>query len=166
MFPLIQLHLQIFIHSIHFTLDTFYREKRPDGDEFNVNAPSESQFYPCFFVMDSCEERCQGSARQPYTQHANTWHHLGSARPRNISPLPMSLSLHPLSPQNEDFFFLNLRMPCPQQGSNSLKKGAPRLCWIKQTNKQTKVGSLCMYAGFTQDASERGENVNLFFLFF
>lgn len=34
---------------------------------------------------------------------------------------------------------------------------------LDQTNKQTKVGSLCMYAGFTQDASERGENENLFF---
>lgn len=145
MFPLIQLHLQIFIHSIHFTLDTFYREKRPDGDEFNVNAPSESQFYPCFFVMDSCEERCQGSARQPYTQHANTWHHLGSARPRNISPLPMSLSLHPLSPQNEDFFFKISGCHVRSRAATLLRK---ELLGYAGSNKQTKkrrlAHSACM----------------------
>lgn len=159
----------MFIRSIHFTLHTFCRGKIPAAsDAFNIMNPvshATSIHHVCVLwkTLDSCEERCQGSARQPYTPPANTWHHLGWARPRNISPCHwLSVTPSPVSSKWRSFY---LRRPCPQQGSHSVTKDHAKLCRIKQT----MAGSLCMHAGFTQESASfkeklrRKRNGNLFF---
>lgn len=55
-------------------------------------------------------------------------------------------------------------LPCPQQGSNSLKKGAARLCWIKQTNKRRLAHSACMQGSLKM--LRRGERMKIFSFFF
>ncbi len=152
----------------HFTLHTFCRGKIPASDAFHIMHPVShvaSIHHVCVLwkTSDSCEGRCQGSARQPCTPPANTWHHLGWARPGNIGPCRwLSVTPSPVSSKWRSFY---LRRPCPQQGSRPVTKKQAKLCRLKQT----VAGSLCMYAGFTQESASfkdklrRKRNGNLFF---
>lgn len=91
----------------------------------------------------------RGQPGSPYTPPANAWHHLGSARPRNISRCHWFFCRHIPSCLLEMKIFFIWKRPRPQQGSNSVMKEHAKLCRIEQM----MVGSLCTQPGFTQEST-------------